>query len=132
MAELRSIPPAAGVGGAPEPARVLAKATWRVAQQLGLSGAVLSRVIGVSEATVSRLARGERGLPPQSKEGQLAALLVRLFRSLDALVGNDAAKAGAWMGSHNRALNGVPRQLIESPQGLVSVVMYLDAMRATA
>jgi len=89
-------------------------------------------VIGVSEATVSRLARGERPLPPQSKEGQLAALLVRMFRSLDALVGNDAAQAAAWMGSHNDALNGVPRELIESPQGLVTAVLYLDSMRAAS
>lgn len=115
-----------------DPGQILAKATWRAAQLLGLSGAALARVIGVSEATVSRLARGERPLPPQSKEGQLAALLVRMFRSLDALVGNDAAQAAAWMGSHNDALNGVPRELIESPQGLVTAVLYLDSMRAAS
>lgn len=112
--------------------RVLAKATWRAAQMLGLSGAALARVIGVSESTVSRFARGERPLSPQSKEGQLAALVVRLFRSLDALVGNDTVKAAAWMSSHNQALNGVPRELIESPQGLVTAVIYLDSMRATS
>jgi hypothetical protein len=86
----------------------LSKATWRAARQLGLSGAALSKVIGLSEATVSRLGRGEWDVAPQSKEGQLAALLVRLFRSLDAIVGNDAAKVAAWMGSYNQALNGVP------------------------
>jgi hypothetical protein len=69
---------------------------------------------------------------PQSKEGQLAALLVRLFRSLDAIVGNDAAKVAAWMGSYNRALNGIPRELIESPQGLVMTLQYVDTMRATS
>lgn len=132
MAALFSHALAATPSSAPHPAGVLGKATWRAAQQLGLTGAALARVIGVSEATVSRIARGERGLPPQSKEGQLAALLVRLFRSLDALVGNDAGRATAWLDSHNHALNGVPRALIESPQGLVTTVMYLDAMRATA
>lgn len=68
---------------------------------------------------------------PSSKEGQLAALLVRVFRSLDAIVGNDPGKVTAWMSSPNRALNGIPRELIESPQGLVHTVQYLDAMRAT-
>jgi hypothetical protein len=110
----------------------LSKATWRAARQLGLSGAALSKVIGLSEATVSRLGRGEWGVAPQSKEGQLAALLVRLFRSLDASVGNDAAMVAAWMGSYNRALNGIPRELIESPQGLVMTLQYVDAMRATS
>lgn len=110
--------------------RVLAKATARAAALLGLTGAALARVIGTSEATVSRIARGERGLPPDSKEGELAAVLVRLYRSLDALVGNDEARRLAWMGSHNTALNGTPRQLILKAEGLVTTVAYLDAMRA--
>jgi hypothetical protein len=111
---------------------VLSKATWRAARHLGLSGAALSKVVGLSEATVSRLGRGEWDVMPQSKEGQLAALVVRLFRSLDAIVGNDATKVAAWMSSYNRALNGVPRDLIESPQGLVMTLQYVDAMRATS
>jgi hypothetical protein len=111
---------------------VLSKATWRAASNLGLSGAALARVIGLSEATVSRLARGSWDISPSSKEGQLAALLVRLFRSLDAIVGNDPGKVTAWMASHNQALNGIPRELIESPQGLVQTLQYVDAMRATS
>jgi hypothetical protein len=71
-------------------------------------------------------------LAPDSKEGQLAALLVRLFRSLDALVGNDDAQTSAWLNSPNRALNGTPRELIESPQGLVMTLQYVDAMRVTS
>jgi transcriptional regulator with XRE-family HTH domain len=111
---------------------VLSKATWRASRKLGLSGSALARIVGVSEATVSRLSRGEWTLAPDSKEGQLAALLVRLFRSLDALVGNDDAQTSAWLNSPNRALNGTPRELIESPQGLVMTLQYVDAMRATS
>jgi transcriptional regulator with XRE-family HTH domain len=116
-------------GGA-DSAAVLATATQRAAALLGLSGAGLARILGVSEATVSRILRGERGLPPASKEGELALLLVRLYRSLDALVGNDEARRLAWMRSHNDALNGVPATLVLSAQGLVAAVAYLDAMRA--
>lgn len=115
-----------------QPGQVLAKATARAATLLGLSGAALSRVIGVSEPTVSRLLRGDRALAPASKEGELAALLVRVYRSLDALVGNDDGKRAAWMGSHNDALGGVPRELIQSVEGLVAVLCYLDGMRAPA
>lgn len=116
--------------GAPDPAAVLAKATARAAELLGLNGSALAAVIGASEATVSRIVRGERGLAPDSKAGELAALLVRLFRSLDALVGHDAQRRLDWMRSSNRALHGVPAELIRSAQGLVAVVAYLDAMRA--
>ena len=114
------------------PGAVLAKATARSAVLLGLSGAALSRVIGVSEPTVSRLLNGDRPLNPDSKEGELAALLVRVFRSLDALVGNDDQKRVAWMRSHNKALAGVPAQLIEKAEGLVATLSYLDGMRAPA
>ena len=89
-------------------------------------------MLGVSEASVSRLASGARAIDPASKEGELALLLVRVYRSLDALVGADAAQRRAWMGSHNRALNGRPLELIERAAGLVAVVGYLDAMRAPA
>ena len=94
-------------------AAVLATATQRAAALLGLNGAALARVLGVSEASVSRLARGERGLPPEAKEGELALLLVRLYRSLDALVGNDEARRLAWMRSHNDAR---PAELLDPQQ----------------
>ena len=115
-----------------EPAAVLTKAVLRAAELLELPSAALARILGVSEASVSRLFSGARQVDPQSKEGELALLLVRVFRSLDALVGTDAAQRRAWMESRNRALNGRPIELIQGAEGLVSVVSYLDAMRAPA
>lgn len=115
-----------------DPSLVLAKATGRASELLGLRGAALSRVIGVSEPTVSRLIKGNKGLDPRSKEGQLSLLLVRVYRSLDALVGTDGEKRIAWMRRHNKALGGKPVDLIENPEGLVATLSYLDGMRAPA
>ena len=126
MALRQPVPAASSV----DPGLVLGKATGRASALLGLSGAGLAKVIGASEATVSRIVRGERRLDPASKEGELAALLVRLYRSLDALVGNDESRRRAWMTSYNDALNGVPKELIQRAQGLVATVAYLDGMRA--
>ena len=109
---------------------VLTKALLRAADLLDLSSANLARILGVSEASVSRLASGARSVDPSSKEGELALLLVRVYRSLDALVGTDAAQRKAWLRSPNRALNGRPSDLIQRADGLVAVVNYLDAMRA--
>lgn len=117
---------------APDKSSVLAKATVRAARELQLSNASLSRIIGMSEPTISRVAHGERGINPEAKEGQLALLLVRVFRSLEPLVGSDEQARQAWLRSHNSALNGVPVNLIESPQGLVNTLAYLDGMRAAA
>lgn len=112
----------------PDPALVLAKATLRAAQGLGITHASLARILGTSAATVSRLARG-RPLDPGSKEGELALLVVRAYRSLDAVVGGQLQAAKAWFGAENSALGGRPADLVERAQGLVSVVSYLDAMR---
>lgn len=113
-----------------DPGEVLAKATARASTLLGLSGAALARVLGVSEATVSRILRGEKAINPASKEGELALLLVRVYRSVDALVGTDDAKRRAWMTSHNKALGGQPQKLVERAAGLVATLNYLDGMRA--
>lgn len=116
----------------PDPAVVLTQALLRAADLLGLSSAALARVLGVSEASISRLVNGARTIDPASKEGELALILVRVYRSLDALVGTDDAQRKAWMGGYNRALNGRPMDLIRRADGLVAVVSYLDAMRAPA
>ncbi len=113
---------------APEPALVVAKAALSAAERLGLTNRHLAAVIGSSEASVSRMQRG-RGVDPASKEGELALMVVRLFRSLDALVGGDDTKARAWMHVMNAHVGGVPADRIRTVEGLVDVVQYLDAMR---
>jgi len=115
-----------------DPGAVLTTATIRASRLLGLSGSALARTIGVSEPTASRLIRHEKNLNPRSKEGELALLLVRVYRSLDALVGSDDHKRQVWMSSHNAALGGHPGQLIQTAEGLVGTLHYLDGMRAQA
>lgn len=112
----------------PDAERVLTGAVRSAAERLGLRNRELARVLGASEASVSRL-RGARTVAVASKEGELALLFVRLFRSLDALVGGDEARARAWLAAENAHLGGVPAERIRSVEGLVEVVQYLDAMR---
>ena len=109
--------------------RTLSKAAVRAAQLLGLTQAELAPILGLSRATVSRMAAGEYPLADGQKSWELAALFVRLFRSLDALVGSKDEQAKAWLNSENAALGATPRQLISNAEGLVSVVHYLDAAR---
>ncbi len=123
-------PRPASARAAADPASVLSHATVRAARFLAVAQADLAAIIGVSAATLSRLANGQRLLQPGSKPWQLAALFVRLFRSLDAIVGSDDTAARAWLRSENQALGGVPLALIREPAGLVRTVDYLDAARA--
>ena len=110
--------------------RVVTTATARAAETLGLHNAALARVVGVSDATVSRLKSGSFLLDPRSKPYELAVLFVRLFRGLDAIVGGDAAAARSWMTTENTALRGKPIELIASVAGLMATVFYVDARRA--
>src|SRR5206468_143139 len=112
----------------PEQSAVLARATLAATERLGLRNRQLAAIIGSSEASVSRLQNG-RGLDPETKEGELALMFLRLYRSLDALVGGDDAKARDWMRAPNHHVGGVPAERIRTVEGLVDVVQYLDAMR---
>ena len=110
--------------------RIVATAAARAADALDLRNATLARVLGVSDATVSRLKGGSFLLDPRSKPYELAVLFVRLFRGLDALVGGDVASARSWMKAENTALRGRPVDLIASIPGLMAAVSYVDARRA--
>lgn len=112
----------------PDAGLVLAKAVLSAALRLGLRNNHLAAVLGSSEASVSRLQHG-RELNPASKEGELGLLFLRLFRSLDALMGGADEKARLWLHAHNTHLAGVPAERIRGVEGLVDVVQYLDAMR---
>lgn len=114
---------------APDPAGVATKALLRAATALGLAQREVGRVLGVSEASVSRLASGARTVDLDAKEGELALLFVRVFRSLDTLVGGSEPKARAWLDADNVHLGGAPRARILRAEGLVHVAQYLDAMR---
>lgn len=113
-----------------EPAAVLSRATIRAARLLAVTQVDLADIVGVSPATMSRIASGQKQFEPGSKAWQLAALFVRVFRALDAIVGSDDAAARAWMRGEHRALGGVPLALIRDPAGLARTLDYLDAARA--
>ncbi|WP_242346638.1 antitoxin Xre/MbcA/ParS toxin-binding domain-containing protein [Anaeromyxobacter terrae] len=113
---------------APDPGAVLTKATLRAAELLELTDAQLARIIGVSGASVSRLRASARAIDPGAKEGELALTFLRMYRSLNALLG-DAASCRAWFHAENDHLGGTPALLVRSVEGLVNVTQYLDAMR---
>jgi uncharacterized protein (DUF2384 family) len=111
------------------PSATLSKAVVRAARFLDISQTLLAEILGLSEATVSRLTRDKYQLRSDRKEWQFALLFVRLFRSLDALLGHDE-QARTWLHGTNTGLGASPIDLLTNPEGLVRVVNYLDAYRA--
>jgi hypothetical protein len=127
---MRSSHPRSHLAARPDPSAVVTKAALRAADQLALTNRALAAVVGLSEATVSRMRAGDYALQPGQKAFELALLFVRLARSLDAIVGGDDAVAGAWLRNPNTALRDAPLKLIQTVPGLMNVLQYLDARRA--
>lgn len=114
----------------PQAGAVVTKAVLRAAGLLSVNARNLAAVIGVSEATISRMKRGEFGLEPDTKPFELAVLFIRLFRSLDAIVGGEQKIAASWLANHNVVLGARPIEKLQTVSGLVDVIAYLDARRA--
>ena len=113
----------------PEPRRVLTGAVLRACALLEITQSSLALILGLSPSTISRMANGAYTLDDEKKEWELGALFVRLFRSLDAVIGSNDSSARGWLNGENSGLAGRPIELIRNTEGLVRVVQYLDAAR---
>ena len=111
-------------------AEVLSSAIIRIAKFWNLSNAKLGTVLGLSQATASRLKAGTTLLDPSSKSFEAGQFLLRLFRGLDALLGSDDEAAKSWLTTPNLDLAARPVDLIDSIRGLIIVCDYVDAHRA--
>ena len=112
------------------PDAVLSKAVVRAAERLDLPNTALARILGLSGPTITRMRRGSYTLERNEKAFELAALFVRVYRSLDAIAGGDDRVAAKWLQADNLALGDKPANLIQKVTGLVDVLQYLDARRA--
>jgi len=111
-------------------AEVLTSAIIRIAKFWNMSNAKLGTVLGLSQATASRLKAGTTLLDPASKSFEAGQFLLRLFRGLDALLGSDDEVAKSWLATPNLDLAARPVDLIDSIRGLITVCDYVDAHRA--
>ncbi|MCU7926727.1 MAG: MbcA/ParS/Xre antitoxin family protein [Candidatus Thiodiazotropha sp. (ex Dulcina madagascariensis)] len=106
---------------------VLGEAVLNAGAKLGMSPEEVGRVVGRNRTTITR-----NGINPATPNGQLALLLVRIYRGLYVLVGGRDDEMSHWMHTRIRTLQGVPAEMIHDVSGLVRVVEYIDAMRGKA
>lgn len=111
---------------------VITKAFINAAKLLQLNTQEIIHITGMSPASWTRVCHHKRLIEVDSKEGEMAVLFLRVYRSLDALFGGNDDASRDWLRSENYHLEGIPIELIQSIEGLVRVVTYLDAMRGVA
>lgn len=112
----------------PDPAAVLCKALFNASEQLTLNQEELGKVVGINRTGISRLKQSGT-LDPVSKRGELALLLIRAARALFALSGGNEDWIRHFMRSNNKLTGGIPAEQMQSVQGLMRVITYLDAIR---
>jgi len=114
----------------PDAIQVLTQAVTNAAELMGLNKAALAKILGISAASAGRLYSGQYQLNQNSKEWDMALMLVRLFRSLDAIMAGDENALRSWLKSPNLGLNAKPLELMSDAAGLVHTVDYVDSYRA--
>ncbi len=110
------------------PNQVLATAVLKLKDMLKISSDDLGKIIGVHRNTITRFLK-KADIDPNSKEGELSLLLIRIYRSLYALNGGNIGAIRHWLTTNNRHIQGVPLECMKSVLGLSKVVNYLDAIR---
>jgi uncharacterized protein (DUF2384 family) len=114
----------------PDEGRVLTTALNRIVDLWRLTNEQLGSILGVSAAQASRLKNQQVLLARGTKQFELTQYLVRLFRSLDSIVGSDDKAARSWLAAYNLDLEGRPIDMLPSIRGLIRVCDYVDAFRA--
>ncbi|WP_138437944.1 MbcA/ParS/Xre antitoxin family protein [Marinobacter shengliensis] len=104
--------------------KLLGEALFNAADFLGISRGEAASIIGRERSGINR-----DGIDPKSKPGELALMFIRVYRGLYALVGGDKDNMQHWIATDNEYFGMPPKDMMASCQGLVQVVMYIDAIR---
>jgi hypothetical protein len=108
---------------------VIIKAFIHTGEALGLDDIELSTILDDHVFTIVLIRQGNQLLQLGPEARSRALLLIHLYQSLLAVVGNEQ-NAKNWLRSHNDGLCGRPCDLITFHAGLEQVVQYLAANRA--
>ena len=102
-------------------AAVLGEAVLNAGSKLGLSPEEVGRIIGRNRTTIVR-----NGVDPSTPNGQVAMLLVRIYRGLYVLVGGRDDEMRHWMHTRIRTLQGVPAEMIREVVDPLGEQRHLD------
>lgn len=108
--------------------RVLSEAVAKTAMRLGIESEQLAQILGMESDKAARMLSGAYRLDQAGGEWERAQLFIRLFLSLQALIGDDQM-ARAWIHDQSKDLAGRPIDLVAQKEGLSKVVRYVEARR---
>ncbi len=121
MAESPTNPPA-------EEGRILTAAISKVAECWRLSAEQMATILG-SDIPVESTRGGITVLLRGSPSFVAAQHLVRLFQSLDALMGGDDEASISWLHTVNLDFGACPIDVIRTPDGFIAAADYVAQYR---
>ena len=106
--------------------RLLAKTSWKAAQQLGLKPEQFVRILHL-ECVDMDLSDASLMLDPNSQSGEIAIIVIRIYRAVYSLNGGDIKWMHRFLNSPNLLTGGVPIEQMETMHGLLSVLKAVEA-----
>lgn len=108
--------------------KVLCEALGNLKSHLDLSNEVIGNIIGLDKSSVSRCFQSGE-FSHKGKVNESSLLLIRIYRALFALLGGNKDQMKHWLNTDNNHVQGVPLEKMQTVQGLVRTLEYLDAIR---
>ena len=96
---------------------------WQIKNEMRL------RVLGISVIKTEMRLSHRLNLLSDTGRCNRAQLLLRLFTSLENLLGNDSVSGRAWLATYNSDLEAKPVDLLVSYNGIDKVCEYVDSYR---
>lgn len=113
------------------PTAVLASSLITAGTELGLSNSELAAVLGLHRSAISRL-KHRPNINPDSKQGELALMLIRIYRALHALTDGNPKWMQHFMREPNSLTGDIPARQIQEIGGLMRVMFCVESLQYPA
>lgn len=108
--------------------KVLTKASWKAAKNLGLKPEQFLRILHL-ECVDMNLSEATLMLDPNSKQGEIALILIQIYKAIHNLNGGDIEWMHHFLNSPSLLTGGIPIEQLESMSGLLSVLKTVESLQ---
>ena len=108
--------------------KVLVKASWKAAEQLGLKPEQFIKILHLESVDVN-LSEATLMLDPNSKQEEIALILIRIYKAIYTLNGGDIEWIHHFLNSTNLLTGGIPMEQLKSMDGLLSVLNTVESLQ---
>ncbi|OAL76796.1 hypothetical protein AY606_12575 [Acinetobacter sp. SFB] len=108
--------------------KILVKASWKAAEHLGLKPEQFIKILHLESVDVN-LSEATLMLDPNSKQEEIALILIRIYKAIYTLNGGDIEWIHHFLNSPNLLTGGIPMEQLKSMDGLLSVLNTVESLQ---